>query len=102
MSRYTTHNTTGNSLNTNSFNNVWNNITITLADDRSQILHWLSPLDPRLRHQDIRERRVDGVGEWLMRTEEFKRWCGLSGEGEDDKAVLFCSGNPGVGKTFVR
>ena len=37
-----------------------------------------------------------------MRTEEFKRWCGLSGEGEDDKAVLFCSGNPGVGKTFVR
>jgi len=37
-----------------------------------------------------------------MRTEEFRRWCGLGGEGQGDKAVLFCYGNPGVGKTFIR
>ena len=37
-----------------------------------------------------------------METEEFKRWCGLDEEVDDDKAVLFCYGNPGVGKTFIR
>jgi len=80
--------------------NVSNNYTI--ADDRSQLLTWLSPLDPGLRHWDIQERRVEDVGEWLIQTKEFRRWCGLSGEGDADKAVLFCYGDPGVGKTFIR
>ena len=85
---------------TNSFNNVWNNCTI--ADDRSPLLAWLSPLEPKIRHQDIRERRVDNVGEWLFQTEEFRSWHAGSGEGEDDKPVLFFYGGPGVGKTFIR
>ena len=91
-----------NSLNTtNSYNtNVSNHYTF--AEDRSQLLTWLSPLDPGLRHSDIQERRVNNVGEWLMRTEEFRRWCRLGEDGEDDKQVLFCYGNPGVGKTFIR
>ena len=37
-----------------------------------------------------------------MQTEEFKRWCRYGGEGEGDNGVLFCHGNPGVGKTFIR
>ena len=86
--------------NTISNNNVWNNCTI--ADDRSQLLAWLSPLEPKLRHQDIRERRVENVGEWLMQTEEFRSWHDYRGEGGDDKEVLFCYGAPGVGKTFIR
>ena len=86
--------------NTKSFNNVWNNCTI--ADNRSQLLTWLSPLEPRLRHQDIQERRVENVGKWLIQTEEFRSWHGGSGESEGDKAVLFCYGGPGVGKTFIR
>src|SRR5437868_7267614 len=88
-----------NTSNTN-YLNVWNNSTV--ADDRSLLLTWLSPLEPRLRHRDVQERRVDDVGEWLMQTEEFGRWYGRSGEGEADNAVLFCYGNPGVGKTFIR
>jgi len=36
-----------------------------------------------------------------METKEFRRWCGLSGEGGGDEEVMFCYGNPGVGKTFV-
>jgi len=86
--------------NTNSFNNVWNNYTV--ADDRSQLLSWLSPLEPRLRHRDIQERRVESIGEWLMQTEEFRSWHDGSREGEGDKAVLFGYGDPGAGKTFIR
>ena len=97
MSRYTIDNGTF-SNNTNSFN-VQNNYVV--ADDRSPLLTWLSPLEPRLRHRDIQERRVDNVGEWLLQTEEFGTWHGSSGEGEGDKAVLFCYGGPGVGKTFI-
>ena len=37
-----------------------------------------------------------------MQTEEFRRWRGLRAESEGDRAVLFCYGNPGVGKTFIR
>jgi len=84
----------------NSFNNVWNNCTV--ADDRPQLLTWLSPMEPSLRHRDIRERRVNHVGEWLVQSEEFGKWCGLSGEDKDASAVLFCYGDPGVGKTFIR
>ena len=73
-----------------------------IADDRSQLLAWLSPRDSGLRHLDIQERRVKDVGEWLIQSEEFKRWCGVSREGEDHRAVLFFNGDPGVGKTFIR
>ena len=89
-----------NSFNTiGSYNNVLNNCTIT--DGRSQLLTWLSPLEPRLQHQDIRDRRVKDVGEWLLQTEKFRSWCADSGGGESDDAVLFCYGNPGVGKTYI-
>ena len=84
----------------NTTNYVWNNYT--LPDDRSQLLTWLSPLEPKLRHRDIQERRIDKVGEWLMQTEEFRSWYDCCGEGEGENAVLFCYGDPGVGKTFIR
>ena len=99
MSQHTTNDSNNFSNNTNSFN-VSNNYTV--IDDRPQILAWLSPLDPGLRHCDIQERRVNHVGEWLMGTEEFRRWCRLDGESEGDKAVMFCYGHPGVRKTFIR
>ena len=62
-------------------------------------------LEPKLRHRDIQERRVDNIGEWLLQTEEFRNWHDShdgSGEGEGGKAVLFGYGGPGVGKTFIR
>ena len=34
--------------------------------------------------------------------EEFRRLSSLVGEGESDKEVLFCHGDPGVDKTFIR
>ena len=85
---------------TNSYNTVSNYSTV--GDDLSLLLSWVSPLDPGLRHWDIQGRRVGNVGEWLMGTEEFKRWCRPGGGGDNDGAVLFCYGNPGVEKTFIR
>ena len=101
MSQYTI-NDNSNCLNTtNSYNtNVSNNYTI--ADYRSKLLAWLSLLEPGLRHRDLRERRVTDVGEWLIQTEGFRGWCGLSREGDGDTTILFCYGDPGVGKTFIR
>ena len=78
------------------------NNTNSLADDRSQILTWLSPLEPRLRHEDIRGGRVENIGEWVLQTKEFRNWYTSSEGSESSKAVLFCYGDPGVGKTFIR
>jgi len=78
-----------------SFNNTFYN-----SDEDAQIMRWLSPLEPNNRHQGVRTDRFDGVGDWLLETGEFREWRG--GEGETDMAVLFCSGNPGVGKTYLR
>ena len=50
------------SNNINSFHTTVNN-NFTVADGRSNILAWLSPLEPRLRHQDIQDNRVEDVGE---------------------------------------
>ena len=88
------------SNNIGSFNAT--NINLSIADDRSNILNWLSPLDPNFRHQGIQDHRVENVGKWLLQTEEFRRWYAGSEGGESDKAVLFCSGDPGVGKTYIR
>ena len=81
-------------------NTTVNNFTVT--DDRSNILAWLSQLEPRLRHQDIRAGRVENIGEWFLQTEEFGEWYTGSKGGESNKAVLFCYGNPGAGKTYIR
>ena len=58
---------------------------LTLADDRRDLPCWLSPLDPKLRHQDIQARRVENVGEWLLQTEEFRNWG--AGSGEDQLGI---------------
>jgi len=74
--------------------------TVYKSDEDTQIMRWLSPLQPNHRHQGVRTDRFGGVGDWLLETSEFREWRG--GEGGADKAVLFCSGNPGVGKTYIK
>ena len=110
---YTTNsnnNHTQYSHNTNAFNNIdlfnnsniVRNVNIGATDERSEILAWLSPLEPRIRHQDVRTRRADNVGEWLLQTGEFRRWCGGAQSEGSDHPILFCCGGPGVGKTYSR
>jgi len=96
-----------NSFNTNSFNTISFNHVATVNNyegvgERDKILAWLSPLEPQLKHQDIRAHRVEDVGYWLLRKEEYRNWFdGIRG-GEPDNSALFCYGAPGVGKTYIR
>jgi len=82
-----------------SFNNN-NTFIVNSADEKSELLQWLSPLASQDRHQDVRAGRFDGVGDWLLHTNEFREWRGS--EAGAGRAVLFCSGEPGVGKTYLR
>jgi len=87
----------------NSFNvaNSYNtNYNIAYVDENPQILEWLSPLEPRLRHQDVRTRRLDGLGDWFLRKTDFINWC--DGDDGSSAGTLFCSGAPGAGKTYLR
>ena len=75
------------------------NTTVHQSNEDAQILSWLSPLEPGNRHHGVRTNRFEGVGDWLFGTGEMREWRGA--EGGTDKAVMFCSGNPGVGKTYL-
>ena len=83
---------------TDSYKNVWNNCDISVADKQRAVLEWLSPLEPRERHQAIGMGRVAGVGDWLLLTKKFTRWS----RSRSAKPVLFCYGEPGAGKTYLR
>jgi len=73
----------------------------TMAGGKLEILAWLSPLEPRIRHHELRDRRVAGVGDWLLQTEEYRNWVGGIRGGKSDGSALFCYGGPGVGKTYI-
>ena len=86
--------------NTHSGNITNINNNVYKSDEDAQIMRWLSSLEPNNRHQGVRNERFDGVGDWLLDTSEFREW--RDSEDGADKTVLFCSGNPGVGKTYLR
>jgi len=85
--------------NTNSSNDVPNNSTT--VDQKSEILTWLSGLEPSIHHQDIQAYRADGVGDGLLQTEEYQKWIAGIPSRSDGSALLFYGG-PGVGKTYIR
>ena len=87
--------------NVNCFN-VSNTIIFTAPDEESKILAWLSPLDPKMRHHDICNQRVDSIGDWLLETKEFRDWYNGSEKEGSDHGALFCYGDPGVGKSYIR
>ena len=80
--------------------NIRDSFNTYISDEDAQIMRWLSPLEPNNRHQSVRTDRFDGVGDWFLETREFREW--RASEDGADKAVLFCSGDPGVGKTYLR
>ena len=85
--------------NINSFNMLMNhsntaNFIPEIDAERHQVLKRLSPLEPRQRHQHVRTERLKGVGNWVLETNEFRKWSGTR--------MIVCNGNPGPGKTRLR
>jgi len=76
--------------------------TSPVTKEKSEILAWLSPLEPQRRHSDIRTSRIDEVGDWLLQTKKYRNWLGGFRGGKSDSSALFCYGGPGVGKTYIR
>ncbi|KAJ7577681.1 ankyrin repeat-containing domain protein, partial [Mycena floridula] len=56
---------------------------------------WLSPIDFQAIQQNHLAKRVPGTGHWLPEEVEFQQW--TAGEIK----ILWCPGNPGVGKTML-
>ena len=71
-----------------------------VSHEKTSILEWFSPRTLQERHRVVSEGRMDGVGDWLLRTNEFEKW--HTSEDETIHPVLFCYGDPGVGKTYLR
>jgi len=89
------------SYNSNNTNYHYNhNVYYVNIDAVDEILEWLSPLEPRIRHQGLQTRRADNVGEWRMQTGEFQSWCDGAQQEGSEFAALFCPGDLGAGKTY--
>ena len=87
--------------NINCFNTVNYFGSVDGRAERAELLAWLSPLDPWIRHDAIRTQRVKHVGDWLLQTEQYRNWFDCIRGGESDNPALFCYGDPGVGKTYI-
>jgi len=100
------NNTTNNAHDSSStiFANVSNSdsgtINVGINEESLQIQAWLSPLEPHKRHQDVRNRRLAGVGDWVLNRNEFESW--RKSRNGSVNPTLRCYGNQGVGKTYIR
>ena len=77
-----------------------NNIKVGVYEESWVIQEWLSPLEPRKRHEDVRNSRLDGIGEWVLQRDEFTSWS--KGQDGSVNPTFLCYGGPGVGKTYIR
>ena len=75
-------------------------ISMGVNEESTRIQEWLSPLEPNTRHEDVSDRRLDSVGDWVLRKAEFESWC-QSPDGSVNPTLL-CHGGQGVGKTYIR
>ena len=66
-------------------------------EKRKKILAWVSDHDQERKHNDVREPRVEGTGEWLLETDAFNNWYYSS----KSPAVLWCRGGQGSGKSVL-
>ena len=65
----------------------------------SEVLNWLTEFDYGPQHSDIWRKRQPGTCQWFLDSDEYEKW--LASEGRAKEGVLFCPGDPGVGKTVL-
>ena len=63
--------------------------------DRRDIIDWLSSTNFPAQQSDFVKRRQEGTGQWLLDSDEYKKWLVEPGQ------TLFCPGIPGAGKTII-
>ena len=107
ISNTRTDNNTSNNIHGHSNQNIGNvlnsynhTINVGISEEASRIQMWLSPLEPHARHQDVRNRRLDGVGDWVLEKNEFESW--LKSQDSSGNPTLLCYGDQGAGKTYIR
>lgn len=76
-------------------------LTILSEGELEDIMKWLSPIEPRKRHQEIASKRLEGTGDWFDRTDDFQNWQNTSGVGSEAWQVFGCYGKPGAGKSII-
>jgi len=92
---YVTSNANGGNV-----SNSYNNINVGTDEESLRIYEWLSPLEPHKKHQDVRNHRLDGVGEWVLERSEFQSW--RKSRGGLKNTILLCYGAQGGSKTYIR
>lgn len=68
------------------------------SEEEEKMLRWLSSLNFNLKHADVVSRRHEGTGLWLLTHPVFSEWLKAS---SSTCKILWCPGNPGVGKTVL-
>lgn len=68
------------------------------ASEDQEFFRVLSSLEFSAKQKEAYSKRHSTTGKWLLDTQNFKDW---SGQENDQSAVLWCPGNPGVGKTVL-
>ncbi|KAI5816816.1 hypothetical protein BZA77DRAFT_293127 [Pyronema omphalodes] len=74
---------------------------VSLDMEMWQIMHLISPLDPHRRHQDVRQKRLDGTGNWFLLEPSFQKWSEGKPQDATASSVLACSGMRGTGKSVI-
>jgi len=65
-------------------------------EDRMKILGWLSSVAHNEKQTDTLRRRHGNTGMWFLELAEFQDWLK-----NDTNNILWCKGDPGVGKTIL-
>ncbi|KAJ7600180.1 ankyrin repeat-containing domain protein [Mycena floridula] len=65
------------------------------AKQHAEFLQWISPLDFHLTQTTTFGRHAVGTGTWLLQDSRFLDWL------QGTMRLLWCPGNPGVGKTIL-
>ena len=68
---------------------------MSIESKELEILSWLSSHKRSRVHHDIRARRVSGTGQWLLDHTGFHAWM------DQSNPILWCRGDPGVGKSVL-
>jgi hypothetical protein len=65
------------------------------AEQRQQILDWLSSPDPAVNHHKASSKREPGTCEWLTSSADFQKWS------SNPNQLVWIHAMPGAGKTFM-